>query len=70
MSERDIPTRVMHENGPEGRLPTGPGQMMPPRMQGSKSVPSLNSKILYSFCLLCVTGSFTYLKSGRLKILT
>ncbi|KAG8189760.1 hypothetical protein JTE90_012933 [Oedothorax gibbosus] len=43
MSERDIPTRVMHENGPEGRLPTGPGQMMPPRMQGSKSVPSLNS---------------------------
>ncbi|GFY73939.1 afadin [Trichonephila inaurata madagascariensis] len=43
MSERDIPTRVMHENRPESRLPTGPGQMMPPRMQGSKSVPSLNS---------------------------
>lgn len=43
MSERDIPTRVMHENRPESRLPTGPGQMIPPRMQGSKSVPSLNS---------------------------
>ncbi|XP_055943711.1 afadin-like isoform X2 [Argiope bruennichi] len=43
MSERDIPSRVMHENRPDSRLPTGPGQMMPPRMQGSKSVPSLNS---------------------------
>ncbi|XP_035207092.1 afadin-like isoform X1 [Stegodyphus dumicola] len=43
MSERDIPSRLMNENGQDSRLPAVPGHLMPPRMQGSKSVPSLNS---------------------------
>lgn len=43
MSERDIPGRLMSEQGQEFRHPSGPGHLMPPRMQSSKSVPSLNS---------------------------
>ncbi|XP_054718595.1 afadin-like isoform X2 [Uloborus diversus] len=43
MSERDIPSRLMNEHGQEGRLHAGSNHLMPPRMQTSKSVPSLNS---------------------------
>ncbi|XP_042899757.1 afadin isoform X2 [Parasteatoda tepidariorum] len=43
MSERDIPSRVMNENGHDGRIPPGSNHLLPPRMQSSKSVPSLNS---------------------------
>lgn len=46
MSERDIPSRVMNEHVPDNRLPTTANHLMPPRIQSSKSVPSLNSKFL------------------------
>lgn len=44
MSERDIPSRLMNEHVPENRMPASANNLMPPRMQSSKSVPSLNSE--------------------------
>lgn len=47
MSERDIPSRVMNEHVPDNRLPATANHLMPPRIQSSKSVPSLNSKLAF-----------------------
>ncbi|XP_022256990.1 afadin-like isoform X2 [Limulus polyphemus] len=43
LSERDIPSRVQHDRDPERyrNIPSGAPHMMPVRIQGSKSVPSL-----------------------------
>lgn len=53
LSERDLPSKVLGEHNQDSPAPSHLHQA--PRMQASKSVPSLNSKSnIYSVWLLCV----------------
>lgn len=49
LSERDLPSKVLREHNQEPPAP--PLLHQAPRMQASKSVPSLNSEFIYFHCL-------------------